>query len=380
MRSLTVVVVTLGLLVSGTPVVQSQGNNGNNGNNESYIVVLNASSGNPGQTAEEHSSRCGARPSHVYEHALRGYAARIPSNRVDCVRSDSRVSYIEPDQEFAAVVQTTPWGVQHIGADGSSTIAGNGSGAVSNVNVYIIDTGIYSHPDLYVVKRVNFVLGEPNSDCHGHGTHVAGTVSARDNTSYVVGVSPGSPLTAVKVLGCLGIGLNSAIIKGVDWVTANAIKPAVANMSLGGGVSQALDDAVRNSANKGVFYALAAGNSGANACNTSPARAGTHDGVMTTAAIDSNNQEASFSNYGSCVDVWAPGVNVLSTRRNGGTTTMSGTSMASPHVAGTGSLYLSSNTAATAAGVESALKSKAVGTGTTSKDGRPITMVYAGDF
>jgi subtilisin family serine protease len=170
------------------------------------------------------------------------------------------------------------------------------------------------------------------------------------------------------------------VVKGVDWVTANARKPAVANMSLGGGVSQALDDAIRSSVNSGVLYAVAAGNSGANACNYSPARAGTYDGIVTVAATDSTDKEASFSNYGSCVDIWAPGVSVLSTKSGGGTTSLSGTSMASPHVAGGGAVYLSVNTGASAATVESALKSSAQSTGTTSKDGRAITRLYIGTY
>jgi len=172
------------------------------------------------------------------------------------------------------------------------------------------------------------------------------------------------------------------VIKGVDWVTANAKKPAVANMSLGGSVSTTLDNAVVRSANSGVFYALAAGNSGANACNSSPARAGagTNNGIMTVAATDSADREASWSNYGQCVDIWAPGVSILSTRRGGGTTTMSGTSMASPHVAGGGALYLSKNPGMTSASVELALRNVATTTGNKSKDGRTIMRLYVGGF
>jgi aqualysin 1 len=186
-------------------------------------------------------------------------------------------------------------------------------------------------------------------------------------------------LTGVKVLGCGGSGTTSGVIKGVDWVTANAQKPAVANMSLGGSASQALDDAVKKSANSGVFYAVAAGNSGANACNYSPARAGagSNNGVMTVAATDSTDREASWSNYGSCVDIWAPGVSILSTRLKGGTTTLSGTSMASPHGAGGAALYLS-RTNASPASVEGALKTAATTTANKSKDGRTIKRLWVG--
>jgi subtilisin family serine protease len=193
-------------------------------------------------------------------------------------------------------------------------------------------------------------------------------------------VAPGAPITGVNVLGCGGSGTTSGVIKGIDWVTANAKKLAIANMSLGGGASTALDDAVRNSAASGVFYSIAAGNSGADACSSSPARAGTTDGIMVTAAIDINNNEASWSNFGPCVDIHAPGVNILSTRLNGGTTTMSGTSMASPHVGGTAALFLSSHAGLTPAAVEQALKADAVATGTVSKSGGAIKRVNAAGY
>lgn len=324
----------------------------------------------------------GFRAEHVFSAALRGFSGRLTARQIAGLEDDPRVSYIERDGLMMIVTQTLPWGIDKIDADVSSTKAGDGSGAVTNVNAYIIDTGIdTSHTDLTVVNHVNFASG-PNKDCHGHGTHVAGTVAAEDNTQDVVGVAPGAPLTGVKVLGCGGTGSTSGVIKGVDWVTANAVKPAVANMSLGGSVSDALDSAVVKSASTGVFYALAAGNSGADACNASPARAGagTNNGIVTTAATDLNDQEASWSNYGPCVDIWAPGVSILSTKRGGGTTTMSGTSMASPHVGGGGALYLSSNTIASPVDAEAALKSSATITGTSSKDGRAITRLWVGGY
>jgi subtilisin family serine protease len=308
------------------------------------------------------------------------------------VQNDPRVAYVEQDQVARAVAQTLPWGVDRVDADLSPTaLAGNGSGAISNVNAYIIDSGIdKAHTDLKVVDHVNFTGDGRNRDCSGHGTHVAGTVGAKDNTSYVVGVAPEVPLTGVKVLGCSGSGSWSGVIKGVDWVTANAKKPAIANMSLGGGASQAVDDAVRRSANSGVFYSIAAGNDGANACNYSPARAGRtkntdgtwnkNNGVMTVAATDKYNKETSFSNYGACVDIWAPGASVLSTRKGGGTTTMSGTSMAAPHVGGGAALHLSRNTSASPSDVEGALTSGAASHGTTSKNGAEIVLEYVGRF
>lgn len=322
----------------------------------------------------------GFRAQHVYTETVRGFSGRLTAGQIQALENDPMVAYVEPDGTMTAIGQTLPWGIDRIDADISSTKAGDGTGAIANVNAYIIDTGIDTkHADLKVVKHVNFA-GGPNRDCHGHGTHVAGTVAAKDNTIDVVGVAPGASLTGVKVLGCGGIGTTSGVIKGVDWVTANAIKPAVANVSLGGGASQALDDAVKKSADSGVFYSVAAGNDGTDACNSSPARAGTHNGVATTAATDQSDQEASWSNFGPCVDIWAPGVSILSTQKGGGTTTLSGTSMAAPHVGGTGALYLSSNTTVSPATVENALKTDTVATGTTSKDGTPIKLVYAGKY
>jgi subtilisin family serine protease len=347
-----------------------------------YIVVFKDGVQDPTAVARGHAQRHGAEVLFTYQHSIKGYAARFPEGRLDKVRADEQVAYVEPDQTMYAEAQTLPWGIDKIDADVSSTKAGNGSGAVSGVNAYIIDTGIYRHTDLYRVKHVNFVGDGRNTDCHGHGTHVAGTVAAKDNTSDVVGVAPGAPLTGVKVLGCNGSGATSGVIKGVDWVTANARKPAIANMSLGGGLSQALDDAVRRSAAGGVFYSIAAGNDGADACLHSPARAGagTDNGIATVAASTSSDGETSWSNYGPCVDVWAPGASILSTKKGGGTTTMSGTSMAAPHVGGGAALYLSKNTAASPTTVEGALTSGAMITANTSKDGATIVREYISGF
>jgi len=313
----------------------------------------------------------------VFSHALRGFSARLTTTQMFELDNDPAVDYIEADGEMYAIAQTLPWGIDRIDADLSSAQAGDGSGSVTGVRVYVIDTGVDSgHADLSVVGHVNFAGGQ-NRDCNGHGTHVAGTIAARDNAVDVVGVVPGAPVTGVKVLGCNGSGSYSGVIKGIDWVKANAVKPAVANMSLGGGVSTAVDDAVKSAANSGVVFAIAAGNSGVDACTQSPARAGTHNGVITVAATSSSDTEPSWSNYGNCVDIWAPGVNIVSTALRGGTTTMSGTSMASPHVAGVAALYLSGVPSATAALAESSLKSNSVTTGTSSKDGRAIKLVYA---
>jgi aqualysin 1 len=372
---LLVAVAAATLLASGVAMTQPRAEGP-----DRFVVVLKDGVDRPGEAASNISRRNNAEVGFVYRHAIKGFSAVIPNSRVAEVRADDRVDYVERDGTVQTVSQALPWGIDRIDADVSSTAAGDGDGTISNVNAYIIDTGVDpGHADLSVTGNVNFAGGKA-SDCNGHGTHVAGTVAAEDNATDVVGVAPGAPLTGVKVLGCNGSGSTSGVIKGVDWVTANAQKPAIANMSLGGSVSTALDTAVKKSAATGVFYSLAAGNESANACNSSPARAGTSDGVMTTAATDSQNREASFSNYGSCVDIWAPGVSILSTKKGGGTTTFSGTSMASPHVGGAGALYLSNNQAANPVAVEGALKSSATTPGTTSRDRRQIKLLYAGNY
>jgi subtilisin family serine protease len=360
--------------------------------------------------AEHLASLHGFSLGHVYSHAIEGFSAHLNDWQLAVLSADARVAYIEADLPMAVMgvpapgvrakptnpggggstepaAQELPWGIARVGADSSSTLAGDGSGSVAGVRAYIIDTGIdTSHADLYVVEHVNFA-GGPNKDCHGHGTHVAGTVGAIDNTRDVVGVAPDIELVGVKVLGCGGTGSTSGVLRGVDWVTANAVLPAVANMSLGGGASAALDEAVLNSAAAGIFYAVAAGNDGGDACLGSPARAGagSDNGVMTTAATGSADQEASFSNYGDCVDIWAPGVGVLSTKKGGGTTTYSGTSMASPHAAGGAALYLSNagrdpGLPLDAASVEAAVYQKAISAGTLSKDGRSIELLQVDRF
>jgi subtilisin family serine protease len=338
-----------------------------------YIVVLKDAV-DSSAVANLHAQRYGANVDAVWSHALRGYAAVIPNDRVAALRADENVSYVVADGVATTQAQTIPWGITKIGAAGKASVA--------NVHVYVIDTGVETtHPDLNVRSFVSFANG-PNKDCNGHGTHVAGTIAAINNTVGVVGVAAGAPIHAVKVLGCSGSGSWTGVISGIDWVTANAIKPAIANMSLGGSANKAVDDAVTRSAASGVFYSLAAGNDGGNACNQSPARAGagTNNGIATVAATDSNDQEASWSNYGSCVDIWAPGVSIYSTYKGGGYATLSGTSMASPHVGGGGALYLSSHTSASPSSVEGALRSAAQTPGTKSKDGRNILREYVGGF
>lgn len=336
--------------------------------------------------------RYGVRAEAAYGHALQGMSVRLNATQLERLRRDDSVDWIEADQDYGLVAkspsttvsnsvpQSVPWGITQTQATQSFTLAGNGSGSVSGVRAYVIDTGIdMANADLNRAGLVNFVGDRKNTDCNGHGTHVAGTIAASDNSIDVVGMAPGVSVYGVKVLDCTGSGTTTSVIKGIDWVTANAVLPAVANMSLGGGASQTLDDAVRKAAAKGIVFSLAAGNAAVDACTTSPARVGGGGtaGVMTVAATDSSDQEASFSNYGNCVDLWAPGVNISSLKIGGGVAVMSGTSMASPHAGGAAALYWARYPSSTAASVVTTLKGLAVSTGTFSKDGRAIRRLSA---
>ena len=335
-----------------------------------YIIILNDDA-NPWSVANEMAQERGLAVSHVYGTAVNGFSAIVPRGQLDNITSDPRVNYIEQDSIVS--IFKKPSGTPGKGGnDGGSTtpppqeiptgiarINGPVSGFV-DVTVAVIDTGIdASHPDLNVVNGVNFAKGKSWSDGNGHGTHVSGTIAAIDNTIGVIGVAPGANLVAVKVLDNRGSGFTSDVIRGVDWVAANADTIDVANMSLGGSASSTLNAAVENAVNAGVVFVVAAGNESTDACSKSPASA---PNAITVSALDdkdgvSNNDPfAYFSNYGSCVDMIAPGVLILSTWKGGDYNTISGTSMASPHVAGAAALYLANNPNSSPADVIDALQ------------------------
>jgi subtilisin family serine protease len=347
-----------------------------------WIVTLEAGQV-PDQVSAEHGRQHGARIDHLYRYAMTGYAARMSDQQAARVALDPRVASVQRDEVVTAFAQSTPTGVDRIDGELSGTVSGDGAGSV-DVDVAVIDTGIdIDHPDLNVVGGKNCSTGRSYDDGNGHGTHVAGTIGAEDDGAGVVGVAPGARLWAVRVLNNQGSGTRSSIICGVDWVTSRASTIDVANMSLGGAGTEpsrtgcatgdAYHDSICRSVTAGVTYVVAAGNSSVDAATSVPAA---YDEVITVSALadfdgrpgggaaatcraDEDDTLASFSNYGPDVDLIAPGVCIASTWTGGGYNTISGTSMASPHVAGAAALIKAATPAASPAAVRAALQSAA---------------------
>ena len=314
---------------------------------------------------------------HVYKHAVNGFSIEMSEADAEEMSQDYRVLFVEEDGEMTAIATQSnpPWGLDRIDQRNlplSGTYTYNWTG--SGVRAYIIDTGIRTSHTQFGGRASNVfdAFGGSGQDCNGHGTHVAGTVGG---STY--GVAKSALLRGVRVLNCSGSGSTSGVIAGVDWVRQNHIAPAVANMSLGGGASSALDTAVNNLHNAGVAIAVAAGNSNANACNSSPARA---VNAITTGSTTSSDARSSFSNFGTCLDIFAPGSSILSAwyTSNTATATLSGTSMASPHVAGVAALYKQANPSASATTIRNAIVNNAT-TGVVSNpgSGSPNRLLYS---
>jgi subtilisin family serine protease len=374
MRRITIVLTMAALVFALLPA--AAGGAGTEDPRDGYIVVLRA--GDPGEVAAEHSRRHDTAVKHVYRHAVRGYAARMSARAAASIARDPRVAYVEQDQVAHTFAQEVPTGVRRIFADDNPSLGIDGQDDERvDVDVAIIDTGLDSdHPDLSIAGGIDCTGGGPFSssctegtfeDGNGHGTHVGGTVGAIDDGLGVVGVAPGARLWGVRVLDDGGSGYMSWIVAGIDWVTANAATIEVANMSLGCECSSAaMDDAITSSVAAGVVYAVAAGNSDKDASTFSPAN---HPDVITVSALadfdgepggaasptcrtDQDDTLADFSNFGPLVELAAPGVCIRSTWLDGGYHTISGTSMASPHVAGAAALLASTRTTASKADVD----------------------------
>lgn len=362
-----------------------------------YIVVLKkqaaslASEVRPmarvGSVANDIAATHRARIVHTFEHALRGFVVKADDDALAKLLADPRVEYVEEDGyvSMSPAYQTNPpsWGIDRVD---QRTLPLNNLYAFTyigaGVRAYVLDTGINATHNEFrqwtggLPYRIgngfsSIADGRGTADCHGHGTHVAGTLGGA-----TMGAARGVTIHPVRVLDCLGNGTFAGVIAGMDWVTANRVRPAVANMSLGGGASQAIDDAVARMTAAGVTVVVAAGNAASNACNFSPARA---PSAITVASTDINDARSSFSNYGTCVDIFAPGRNIVSAwyTSNTATATLSGTSMASPHVAAAVAIYLGTEPSASPARATSDVLSNATPNVVTNPGaGSPNRMVY----
>ncbi|EXE50097.1 MULTISPECIES: S8 family peptidase [Acinetobacter] len=347
-----------------------------------YIVILNKDIGPAKDFAQNIAKQHGGRILQSYDSALKGFAIYLPDTAgtafIEAMKKNPQVLSVENDTvvNIDATTQTNPdWGLDRIDQKAlplNSTYSYSQTG--TGTTAYIVDTGILSTHQEFSGRVLNGYTaisdGNGTTDCNGHGTHVAGTVGG---TTY--GVAKNVKLVPVRILGCDGSGASSNVIAGLDWILKNGSKPAVVNMSLGGAASSSLDSAVENLYNNGYVMVVAAGNSNTDACTSSPART---SNAITVAATDNTDTRASYSNYGSCVDIFAPGSQINSSwiGSNTATKVLNGTSMATPHVAGVVAELLQSTPTATPQTITSNLLNQATSDVVKNPSGSPNRLLY----
>ncbi|GHX70970.1 alkaline serine exoprotease A precursor [Vibrio cholerae] len=320
----------------------------------------------------------------VFDSALSGFSAELTAEQLQALRADPNIDYIEQNQIITvnpiisasanAAQDNVTWGIDRIDQrDLPLNRSYNYNYDGSGVTAYVIDTGIaFNHPEFggRAKSGYDFIDNDNDaSDCQGHGTHVAGTIGGAQ-----YGVAKNVNLVGVRVLGCDGSGSTEAIARGIDWVAQNASGPSVANLSLGGGISQAMDQAVARLVQRGVTAVIAAGNDNKDACQVSPAR---EPSGITVGSTTNNDGRSNFSNWGNCVQIFAPGSDVTSASHKGGTTTMSGTSMASPHVAGVAALYLQENKNLSPNQIKTLLSDRSTKGKVSDTQGTPNKLLYS---
>ena len=347
-----------------------------------YIVILNKDVGSSNEFAQGIAKQHGGKVLQTYDAVLKGFAIYLPDVAgtafVEAMKKNPKVVSVENDtiMKVDATTQSNPdWGLDRIDQknlplDSAYSYLQTGSGTTA----YIVDTGILSTHQQFSGRVLSGYTaisdGNGTSDCHGHGTHVAGTVGG---STY--GVAKNVSLVPIRILGCDGSGASSNVIAGLDWILKNGKKPAVVNISLGGEANASLDSAVENLFNNGYVMVVAAGNSNTDACSSSPARVSK---AITVAATDSTDTRASYSNYGSCVDIFAPGSQINSSwiGSNTATKVLNGTSMATPHVVGVVAEMLQSTPTATPQTISTNLLNQASNNVVKNPSGSPNRLLY----